>query len=1113
MSQHSSTHHINSTQSSFSSLTTLRLNTKLWCVIQVPKIPSLPLDAYQTQHPLIKWLYSCSFIHKVDLSLSSTLWVRCFLKAETSTQNLGTVLNTLFYTLTTQFKIIPQYLLLPDPLYSLLSSNASLISPESFSHFLSQLHLILNSYEFICIPELANRLKHSSIPSFTKAQFETFKINHPILNHPLELSIYPFKMKKHLESNQDKESQSENSKILSPNASSPSEISVGRLTECAYIEHLLSKLNEGQILDSYLIEIQAKVGMGKSTFLKSLLPLINKYSFNLLSLFCVNFLNEEIRRPTDMLSFALLNLSQSLLITQSSLSSLKYMIQRKDIHLLIHNECMPQPTSFFILAHIFNLPLLDEEQSALSHYTQENLWQLKHQYLIKWLNLLTQKRKICLIIEDIHWLDLEGFILIQTLLKGSNKIRNLLIIATSRPHIQLGSRDPDLKPYIQQLQLQPLNIIESRALAQNLTFSKRLPWQINNDDFINDHWIESCILQAQGHPLFLTQLLHNPPSTHPNSYLPQDIHKVLLVRYKKLSMLEQEFLKYASCLGRIFNPYRLSTIFSLDHQNTHSSINGLLHKLQSQNFINQDTIQSDETLWQFSHALVQDSIYQSLNQTEQIELHQNLASCFLDHPEIQAQHLVYAQDPKACSVYISLAETKEKEHQLYLALSLYERALKLPIHISIKIDLLCRQGWIFEQLGDGRSCLHHFNEAYHKYLEEYKETSAETLLGVLAGYRLLGDLKQATHHIKELKSKLKKDDFVLPLFKARLSYYQGSIAFSQGNLLLCQQSHQKAIEQMEQLNLLKTQKSFLVYAQAWSGYGDALYALGQFTEAEKAMNKALQVAQQSHLGRLEVSTLHMLAIVNTYLGNGSKGLKLAELCHQKAMTVNDARALLFSELNMILPLLWAGQFTQAIPYCESAIQRVDWMSSQVLSGMSKAFIAYALYFANQTELAQTYSSSALKISEKQGTRLFGGVALGANILTQTVSKNQANLWVDQGLELLSQDVISHNYLYFSIGVIPFLYTHQDQPRLLRLSHQLHRFFEIHLQSASPPDCVIFLITWLDLILDLVQHDQNNATHITLDPIIKQVDEWDQQGSALFKTLTTLLKPSTSFSSL
>lgn len=824
------------------------------------------------------------------------------------------------------------------------------------------------------------------------------------------------------------------------------ELAVGRESERSVILSRLSTLRQASSLQQPLIQIIAPAGFGKSSLLQSLIPEISHRGFLIARSLCTDFANIANEQTVPRLTRALITLLVPDLEEDESLARLQI------------EDALPDYVQLFALYDLLGFEALAEEQRALSHFAKKDFLNLRAEVVGTLIHRLTQRQPLCLVIEDLHWIDEYALHWLKYTLENRQAFSGLLILGTARPEGALSSHLPDHGDLIETVELHPLSVIEARELALKLTLERRLPWQLESGDYISSDWIERCILKAEGHPLYLTQLLKDSPQSQSSSKGKLGLSDLLILRFKKLSAGTQALLYKASCVGRTFS---LNTLQGPTERVSQAAL---------QEALNQQLITGVGEQYEFCHALIRDVIYQELDEEEKKQLHLELATTLQADLELYAEHLALARDERASQAFIHAAEVKIVAAQGASALSLLDRALQTVTQPAQRLDILSRQGWLYEQLGDGRRCLNCFNEAL-SIAELIEASRSPILLGGLAAHRLLGDLDQAELNIQHLNEFLKSSLFVTPLFHARFAYYRGCIAFSRGQLEECTQAHRLAIQKLEERGNLENHTEVMVYAQAWSGRGDADYARGHYISAGKAMRRALEIAYDHHLGRVEVSTLHMLAIVTTYLGDPTQGIHLAKRCYQSATRVNDVRSILFAELNMALPMLWAGQAREAVPYGRSALKRVEWMDSAVLSGMSSAFISFTLWFAGEKLEASSLAEEAYKLSQRAGKKLYGGVAIGALLLSATDQSDDLDEKLDEAVQLLSDNVVSHNYLYLVIGAGLYLLKTNQLGRLETVYREFERFFNLKPDQDSPEEdrsatgSVISLLYWMRSLIN------------------------------------------------
>lgn len=142
-----------------------------------------------------------------------------------------------------------------------------------------------------------------------------------------------------------------------------------------------------------------------------------------------------------------------------------------------------------------------------------------------------------------------------------------------------------------------------------------------------------------------------------------------------------------------------------------------------------------------------------------------------------------------------------------------------------------------------------------------------------------------------------------------------------------------------------------------------------------------------------------------------------------------------------------------------------------------------------------------------GSKLYGGVALGALLLNLDLPKKQGIEYIDQGLKLFQTQVISHNYLYFTLGALPYLIRFKDKERLAKLNEILHEFFKQDLKSISSQtkpilDCVSMLLTSCSTLSYALENSASDSDLLqSISSFAQEAERWSQHGIKLFEQMT------------
>jgi len=124
---------------------------------------------------------------------------------------------------------------------------------------------------------------------------------------------------------------------------------------------------------------------------------------------------------------------------------------------------------------------------------------------------------------------------------------------------------------------------------------------------------------------------------------------------------------------------------------------------------------------------------------------------------------------------------------------------------------------------------------------------------------------------------------------SRLHYLRGNLHFAQGDGEACKMEHERALEFAQRAGDRECE------AQALSGLGDAHYAKGSMLSAHAAFSRCVAICEDEGLARFAIMNNAMIAIIDTWLGQGDIALqrlaragKVArELRHRLAEAMNE----------------------------------------------------------------------------------------------------------------------------------------------------------------------------------------------------------------------------------
>ncbi len=231
--------------------------------------------------------------------------------------------------------------------------------------------------------------------------------------------------------------------------------------------------------------------------------------------------------------------------------------------------------------------------------------------------------------EDLHWADTSSLLLLQSLLRLTEKHR-ILFINLFRPGYWQGEdgsmeKIGDLLPkHYVELKIQPLDPQAGEALIANLLNIPGLPYSLR----------QQIIERSGGNPFFIEEVARSliedgaiirsgesfeVTDKITSVVVPSTINDVLIARIDRLEEQTRELVKTAAVIGRSF--------FDRIIRDVAASIDGLDHRLGylKDTQLIRDRVRMEELEYFFKHALAQEAAYESTLIQQRKGLHLKVA--------------------------------------------------------------------------------------------------------------------------------------------------------------------------------------------------------------------------------------------------------------------------------------------------------------------------------------------------------------------------------------------------------------------------------------------------------------------------------------------------------
>jgi class 3 adenylate cyclase/tetratricopeptide (TPR) repeat protein len=301
------------------------------------------------------------------------------------------------------------------------------------------------------------------------------------------------------------------------------------------------------------------------------------------------------------------------------------------------------------------------------------------QGLVTVIEAMSVQQPVLMVVEDVHWLDPSTVELLSLVIDRLPSARLLLLI-TFRPEFEppwTGHTHATTHA------LSRLGRMDTAAIVSEVTGGKHLPAEVLNQiiaktdgvplyvEELTKTVVESGLMRVEGDGYVLTGPL--PPLA-----IPASLQDSLMARLDRLAAAK-DVAQLAAVLGRTFGRELLGVVSPLSE----SDLDDALGSLVQAELLYRRGI-APEITYEFKHALVQDTAYQSLLKSTRHHYHQRVAQALEEQfpqivqgePEVLAHHALQGEVWDKAVTYFHQAGTKAAGRSAYReAVTCFEQAL------------------------------------------------------------------------------------------------------------------------------------------------------------------------------------------------------------------------------------------------------------------------------------------------------------------------------------------------------------------------------------------------------------------------------------------------------
>jgi class 3 adenylate cyclase/tetratricopeptide (TPR) repeat protein len=599
--------------------------------------------------------------------------------------------------------------------------------------------------------------------------------------------------------------------------------------------------------------------------------------------------------------------------------------------------------------------------------------------LLRWFTWSASRGPVCLLVEDTHWIDPSTAEFLHRLVQRSQELP-ILLLATRRSDVEPGW-EPAVAHH--KLALRGLAPSAARWLIRQACGAKPLPAAV----------VRLLAAKADGVPLFLEESVRMAQELHAAdhstreqlaAHVPATLRDLLMARIDRLAEAKRT-AQLAATLGRSFPWGLLQAVAAREFGDVATaSLPARVHSLEHAGLLLRHG-EGEHAHYSFRHALLRDTAYQSLFNSDRHRVHQVVAEVLtarFDHlvqrqPELLAYHLAeagqhagaLAQWETAARLAVERSANDEAIAHLEAALAALSRLPAGPEQDRIELRLqtllaarcIAAEGYGAERVERvyGRASALCLQLADHR-------TQLKVELGLHAWHFMRADFTRA-HQIAQRALAAAAEAAASPMARIQARWSVGVTLWHQGQLPQAERLMDECLQDyrpdMHRPGAVQDPGVMCACYSAW-----ALWELGRPDAALERLATALALAEQLAHRFSQGLVLGFASSVHHFRGSNTTALDYAEraivVCEEGGYTTWLAHArMMRGRLQCAL-----GRVDEGVAEMQEAY--AAWVDSgaHVTRPFYLAMQAEGLAAGERTDEALQLLQDALALADRTGER-------------------------------------------------------------------------------------------------------------------------------------------------
>ena len=529
--------------------------------------------------------------------------------------------------------------------------------------------------------------------------------------------------------------------------------------------------------------------------------------------------------------------------------------------------------------------------------------------MVAFWSAFSDESPVLLVLDDAHWADSSSIAMFQHLARRT-KGQPVMMLATYR-EIELREARPFNEMLLElnrqrigtRIKLARLDKEETRAMLE----------AIFNDE-ITSEFLDGIYRETDGNPFFIEEVCralvesgklyfedgewHRPSMDELE--IPQGIQVAVESRLTKLPEDAQETLRMAAVLGREFDYEVLIAASDLDED-------AIIDAIELADRAQMVQEGREDTLYEFVHALVPQSIRENTHRLRLRKLHKRAASAYEavqpeNYESLAFHHSEGGNDSQALHYYTLAGERALDNYANQDAVNHFTAALNLTDDDIETVDLLT-------QLGESQARLSHHSEATQTWkqaiglsieqgnLDHAAELFARSSRAIWQAGDTQAGLDTCREGLKVVEGAPDGPGLAHLLAETARAYFFNGVKEE------VEPYAERALEMADQFDLLAVRADSLITLGSTKDQGS--------DEATTLLEEAIQIAESANLLTEAMRGRNNLGVVHTGNGNYEKAIegyvRAAELAHRKG----DLNLELFFTVNEVWSRIPLGELREA----------------------------------------------------------------------------------------------------------------------------------------------------------------------------------------------------------